>query len=309
MKPLEHLSFRIRPVPPFRLDLTAWALRRRRENIVDRWDGSVYRRVLMIEGYPIEVEVSQTGSPERSTLQVTAKGERLSPEAASVILATLEQMLGLRLDLKDFYAFAGTRRRLAPLADRFRGMKPPRFPTLFEAVANGIACQQLSLTVGIILLSRLAEKYGVSFSNPGGNSHSFALPEGLAKTDISRFRALGFSTQKSRALIELARIAVVEGTDLGDMEKMDNKDVLERLYQLRGVGRWTGEYALLRGLGRIAVFPGDDIGARNKLQLLLHVKNLDYERVGKIMKRWQPYGGFIYFHLLLAGLAAEGYLE
>ncbi len=136
MKSLEHLSFRIRPVPPFRLDLTAWALRRRRENIVDRWNGLAYRRVHMIEGFPIEVGVSQTGSSERSTLQVSAKGEKLSPDAKGAIVAALERMLGLRLDLKDFYAFAGVQGRLFPLVGRFRGVKPPRFPTLFEAAAG-----------------------------------------------------------------------------------------------------------------------------------------------------------------------------
>ena len=60
---LKELSFRVRQTLPFRLDLTVWALRRRQENIIDRWDGSVYRRVLVVEGLPIEVELSQSGSP------------------------------------------------------------------------------------------------------------------------------------------------------------------------------------------------------------------------------------------------------
>jgi hypothetical protein len=43
-------AFIIRPVPPFRLDLTVWALRRRARNLVDRWDGTTYRRVIVING-------------------------------------------------------------------------------------------------------------------------------------------------------------------------------------------------------------------------------------------------------------------
>ncbi len=223
--------------------------------------------------------------------------------------ASLERMLGLRLDLREFYVFARGHRRLASLADRFRGIKPPRFPTVFEAVANGIACQQLSLTVGIILLNRLAEKYGARLVKGGESFYSFALPEKIAGAQIGGLRSLGFSTQKARALIELARRAVADGPDLNGLYGMDKEAALERLYHLRGVGRWTAEYVLLRGLGRIDIFPGDDVGARNKLQRLLGVKDLDYERVGNIMKRWHPYGGFIYFHLLLNSLAAEGYLQ
>ena len=39
-------AFVLRPIPPFRLDFTVWALRRRQRNLIDRWDGSTYRRVI-----------------------------------------------------------------------------------------------------------------------------------------------------------------------------------------------------------------------------------------------------------------------
>src|SRR4029078_6353828 len=68
----------------------------------------------------------------------------------------LDRLLGLRIDLTDWYRMAAGDARLRPLADTFRGMKPPRFPTMFEAVVNGFACQQLSLEVGLELLNRLA---------------------------------------------------------------------------------------------------------------------------------------------------------
>ncbi len=309
MRAARQISFGLKPIPPFRLDLTAWALRRRRENIVDRWDGSVYRRVVVIGDRPLEVGIIQNGSPEAPALEVTVRGSISSAVSEGALSAALERMLGLNLNLQEFYSFAGRHRRLAPLAERFRGLKPPRFPSVFEALTNGIACQQLSLTVGIILLNRLAEKFGASLAHSRDNSYSFALPEKIAKADVAALRALGYSVQKSRALIELAQKAVSEGPDLGGLYVMDDEAALSRLYQLRGVGRWTAEYVLLRGLGRIDIFPGDDVGARNNLQKLLQVEKLDYEGVNKIMKRWRPFGGFIYFHLLLEALAAQGFLE
>jgi DNA-3-methyladenine glycosylase II len=78
---------------------------------------------------------------------------------------------------------------------------------------------------------------------------------------------------------------------------------------LRGVGRWTAEYALLRGLGRLHVFPGDDVGARNNLARWLDCRaSLDYEGVRAAVRHWQPYAGLVYFHLLLASLAERGTL-
>ncbi len=82
---------------------------------------------------------------------------------------------------------------------------------------------------------------------------------------------------------------------------------LARLQHVRGVGRWTAKYVLLRGLGRVHIFPGDDVGARNNLQKWLGLTEpLDYDGVARTLKRWQRFGGLIYFHLLLGRLAEAG---
>ena len=56
---MPSFCFEMEAIPPFRLDFTAWALRRRPNNTIDRWDGETYRRVLVIQGIPMEVAVSQ----------------------------------------------------------------------------------------------------------------------------------------------------------------------------------------------------------------------------------------------------------
>jgi DNA-3-methyladenine glycosylase II len=76
------------------------------------------------------------------------------------------------------------------------------------------------------------------------------------------------------------------------------------LQGLRGVGRWTAEYVMLRGLGRLDVFPGDDVAAQKKLQNWLHLPGpLSYDDVQNVTGPWHPYAGFVYFHLLLTDLA------
>jgi DNA-3-methyladenine glycosylase II len=84
---------------------------------------------------------------------------------------------------------------------------------------------------------------------------------------------------------------------------------VNRLCELSGVGRWTAEYVLLRGLGRTHVFPGDDVGARNNLQRWLRLTApLDYQGVDRVTSRWAGYAGLLYFQLLLDRLAAAGHL-
>jgi DNA-3-methyladenine glycosylase II len=156
---MSRLTYLLRPVPPFRLDLTVWVLRRRPENRIDRWDGRCYRRALALGDGPVEVAVTQTGPPETPRLRVAVEGERTGPGTKPAVTAALEQLLGLRIDLAEFERFAARDPRLGPLARRFRGMKPPQFPSVFECLVNAIACQQVTLTLGVHLLGRLAEAY------------------------------------------------------------------------------------------------------------------------------------------------------
>jgi DNA-3-methyladenine glycosylase II len=306
-RPLRRRAFALRARPPFRLDLTVWALRRRPDNAVDAWDGRTYPRALRVESGAIELAVTQAGTAAAPRLEVTVAGEQIDRQAESVARAALARLLGLEIDLAPFYELAEGDPLLRTLAARFRGLKPPRFPDLFECLVNAIACQQLTLTVGIRLLNRLAETHGTAAAE--GARHAFPAPVELDPLSPETLRRLGFSGAKGRSIVELAG-AIETGTfDAAGIERLADEDALARLRGLRGVGRWSAEYALLRGLGRLHVFPGDDVGARNNLARWLGRDGpLDYDGVQAAVRHWQPYAGLVYFHLLLGNLAEHGML-
>jgi DNA-3-methyladenine glycosylase II len=292
------------------LDLAVWALRRRPENEIDRWDGAMYRRVLVVDRESVEVVVTQVEPPNSPRLHVTVTGGRGIPKAKESVASVLNSILSLQVDLSPFERFASRKAKLGPLVRRFRGMRPPRFPSVFEALVNGIACQQMSLTVGIILLSRLTRMCGPSLEIDGKTVHAFPRPQDLAHRDPESLRRLGFSIQKARAIIEAARTIVEGNRDLESLVKSTDETALAELREIRGVGRWTAEYILLRGLGRWHIFPGDDVGARNNLSRWLGLTDIaDYESVSRALSRWSPYGGLIYFHLLLDRLAETGQVK
>src|ERR1035437_5622053 len=135
---------------PFRLDLTVLALRPRAVNIVDRWDGANYRRVMVVHEEPLEVLVTQSGTPERARLRVTLTGKHINRQSQDTVTSVLTRMLGLRIDLSEFYRLALGDNRLGALVEQFRGLKPPRFPDVFEGLVNAIACQQLSISASSI---------------------------------------------------------------------------------------------------------------------------------------------------------------
>ena len=141
--------------------------------------------------------------------------------------AALERLLGLRIDLTDFDQFACRDDRLGPLAQRFRGMKPPRFPTVFECLVNAIACQQVTLTLGIRLLNRLAEAYGLAVSDGDAPVYAFPRPEDLAGRKPEELRALGLSGQKARALVEVAGASAAGLIDLEALTSQTDEIALE----------------------------------------------------------------------------------
>ena len=257
-----------------------------------------------------ELAIRQSGSTAVPRVTVTATPLLLTPTDRRAARSIVDRLLGLKVDLSGWYRLADRDRRLAELAGRFRGVKPPQFPTVFEALVNGFACQQLSLVVGLELLNRLAAVCDVT-RRTGQRAHSpFPAPHDVARIPPARYQAIGFSRQKIRALLTLAR-----GIDRGeiDVERLacvSDEDATTRLRELRGVGRWTAEYVLLRGLGRLHVFPGDDVGAQKSLAKWLGRSGpLDYDGVNSALEKWRPYTGMIYFHLLLDGLAQAGSLD
>ena len=106
-------------------------------------------------------------------MKVTLGGSLISQHAKKNAVELLNQMFGLRTDLSAFYRLVAQDKRLAPLAERFRGLKLPRFPSVFDGLENAIACQQLSLTVGIMSLNRLAEQCGPAAHYGGAVQHAF----------------------------------------------------------------------------------------------------------------------------------------
>lgn len=294
----------IRAAPPFRLDLTAWVLRRLPINSIDRWDGNTYRRVLVFDDTPVEVSVIQTGPPTTPELRI-AVGGSAKKKHISGVLAAVEKMLGLGVDLTDFYHLAAKDEQLLTLAQRFVGLKPPRFPTVFEALVNGLACQQLSLNVGIHLLNRLSAAYGLKT----GQWHAFPRAADLSDARMEDLRKLGFSGRKAQNILTISQATVAGQLDDQVFDRSDDSSVSVRLEELPGVGRWTAQYVTLRGLGRLNVFPADDVGGRNKLQKWLNLtKRLDYDSIHRILDRWSPYQGLIYFCLLLDHLERKKYL-
>lgn len=134
------------------------------------------------------------------------------------------------------------------------GLKPSARRTPFESLARAIANQQLSGAVADKILARFIQLF------PG---RRFPRAEDLSAVRDVEIRAAGFSMAKIAALRDLAE-KTLNGTvpTTGLMRKLEDHEIIERLTEVRGVGRWTAEMLLIFQLGRPDVLPADDFGVR-----------------------------------------------
>jgi DNA-3-methyladenine glycosylase II len=164
--------------------------------------------------------------------------------------------------------------------------------------------------VGIRLLNRLAERFGRRAHGSEASSPAFPHPEELAAAKPEEIRQLGFNRRKAETIIAISQDVMKGRLDLDGLQALNDEEAVRRLVDLRGVGRWTAEYTLLRGLGRWHIFPVDDVGARNRLAVWLRLRRkLNAERTQHHLQRWKNFAGLLYFHMLLKGLDEADHLE
>lgn len=173
----------------------------------------------------------------------------------------------------------------------------------FEALARAIAHQQLNGTAAARILERFTALYAPA---------PFPEPHALAESTDQQLRAVGFSFSKIAALRDLAA-KVHEGIvpTTADMRTLDDEAIIERVTQVRGIGRWTVEMLLMFQLGRPDVLPVDDFGVCNGFRLAYGLKGMPRPRaLAEFGARWAPYRSLAAWYLWRAvDLAREKKLQ
>src|SRR5947208_4655154 len=152
----------------------------------------------------------------------------------------------------------------------------------FEALAELIAYQQLSGKAAATIWKRVRAIFP---------KRKFLDPKLVLETSDEKFRAAGLSRSKVAALKDLAA-KTIEGTvPTGRaMAKMTDDEIVERLIQVRGIGRWTVEMLLLFDLGRPDVWPVHDYGVRKGFAKTFGRRKLPTPKeLMKFGERWRPY--------------------
>jgi DNA-3-methyladenine glycosylase II len=179
---------------------------------------------------------------------------------------------------------ANTDPRMAQLIARSRRYNIARAVSIrpFDALAESIAYQQLSGKAAATIFGRVRALYP---------KRKRLDPEQLLATPDETLRAAGLSRAKTAALKDLAA-KTIDGTVPSGrvLFRMSDDEIIARLTQVRGIGRWTVEMLLLFDLGRPDVWPVDDYGVRKGFAKAFGRRKLPTPKeLMKFGEKWRPY--------------------
>jgi methylated-DNA-[protein]-cysteine S-methyltransferase len=158
-----------------------------------------------------------------------------------------------------------------------------RAASVFLALAEAIVYQQLTARAAATIFARVRALF------PRG--HEGPTAQQILRASDEKLRAAGLSRAKLLALRDLARRSVAgELPSLAEVRDMDDEAIVERLSQVRGIGRWTVEMLLIFRLGRPDVLPLDDYGIRKGYALAFRTRELPTRAaMERRAERWRPY--------------------
>ena len=152
----------------------------------------------------------------------------------------------------------------------------------FDALAESIAYQQLSGKAAATIWKRARALFP---------ERNFFDPKLVLETADEKFRAAGLSRSKVAALKDLAAKTIDRTVPTTrQMVKMTDEEIIERLIQVRGIGRWTAEMLLLFELGRPDVWPVHDYGVRKGFAKIFGKRRLPTpKQMLRHGEKWRPY--------------------
>jgi 3-methyladenine DNA glycosylase/8-oxoguanine DNA glycosylase len=270
------------------------------EDPVNRLVDGAFLRAIRVAGRWRGYELRWTGHVDAERLLVSTPGDR-STRVLEAAVDEVGRICGLGLDVESFYAIAREDPVLGPLIPRLWGLRPTLSPQPFEMLIGSVCAQQISLPFAFTVKARLVHRFGTPVDVAGETVYGFPDAERLAHARVGDLRRLQLTTRKSEYVIGLARRIVSGALDLRALPDTPNERVIEALTAVRGFGRWTAEWFLVRHLGRGDVCAAGDLAVRRAFERFYNGgRELDEAGVRRRAATWGAHQNMA-VHYLLAG--------
>jgi DNA-3-methyladenine glycosylase II len=262
----------------------------------------VFSQVLDIDGKLVWVELSSNGHVDKPKLTLELHTDTpLSKGQIQRAQEVVSCIFSLDLPLKDFYNQVKPDPVMSQITQKLYGLKFPTTTTVFEALVYAIVEQQISIKVARSIEERLALKFGKPLRLGDKTFFAFPNPEALAKAGAQEVRQAGLSLRKADYICGAAQLIIDGKLDIENLPEKKADEIISRLDEIRGIGVWTAELTMLRGMQKFDALPADDLGIRRVIShYYCGEQMIKADEARKIAEPWGAWKGLAAFYLIAA---------
>jgi len=299
---MDRLTVSIKPVPPFNFELTAeYHTYFQNRYGTDTMEDGVYRRLIDLDDKLVLASVRSIGTLEAPELALELQGPELSPDDVESATNRVSWLLGADQSLTPFYELGRADQAMAGLVEQFYGLHLPHTASVFEALVLAVLGQQISTNVARIIRTLLIETFGPSAEFDGETYYAFPRPASIWASSPAELHTMKLTQRKSEYVHGLAGSALDPEMGLECLEELTDREIVEKLVALRGVGIWTAQWALIRAVGRPDALPLGDLALRRIVsRLFMDGEDVNDAKVEEIAQRWSPYRTYATVYLFSA---------
>jgi len=270
-----------------------------KEPLPEIYDDGNWRRALRLKsGKLIAVEVEVNQDVDKPELKILIHSKIIKSEENEVI-KKIRWIFDTESDLKPLYKFMDSDPILRRVKENNYGLKHCFYSTVFEGIINAIIQQQISLKVAFHMSSLLVKKFGEHVKINNKEFWEFPLPEKLANATVKELKSCKLSRRKAEYIINFSRAVAKKEFNPELLKKLSHNQIIEKLMQFKGLGRWTIEMVIVTSIGLEGVSPAGDLGVRKAISHFYNNdKLMSEDEVRKVTDRWGKYNGIISYYLI-----------
>ncbi|AXB44611.1 DNA-3-methyladenine glycosylase family protein [Amycolatopsis albispora] len=223
-------------------------------------------------------------------------------ESAAEACRQAERILSLDFDAAAVAEAVRGDRVARSLVASAAGLRPVLFHSPYEAACWAIIGQRIRMVQAAGIKQRIADRYGAKLTVDGHSISSFPAPKALRLLE----RPLGLPETKMKQLRILTGAAEQGVLDAGRLRALPAEVALARLRKLPGIGPFSAELILIRGVGHPDVFPRHEKRLHEEMARAYQVDAQDVDQLARIAERWRPYRSWVGFLFRAAAIRAEG---
>jgi DNA-3-methyladenine glycosylase II len=289
-------------VPPFRFDLSA-EIFSNGDRQIRKYEENRFWQIIRVNGKLIFAAVESVGTVDKPKLSAELKSDKaLTRDDEKKAEEAISVLFNLNFDLAPFYEQIRDDKIMPCLTQKLCGLKNPTTQTAFEALIDSIVEQQISLKVANSIETKLTKKFGDTLDVESEVYYAYPTPQKLASLGIEELRQCGLSQRKAEYIKGIAELVADGKLDLEKLKNYDSADeIISVLDRVRGVGVWTAELTMLRGMQKLEALPADDLGLRRVIsRYYCGGQVIASAQARQIAENWGRWKGLAAYYLIVA---------